>query len=367
MKVNVLLTARDPATALSLIRVIPQLKKQHWLCLTIACQEPAASLFKQQGIEPDVICSNYQTAKSTIAALLADKVFDAVFTGISGPDKGIDELTLTEAANKSIKRYALQSMWGDFNKNIKIYPNTLFVLDHFASELNQQLHPDIINVEVGSIKHSHLDQEPIIDFRIAFREELQVVNDTKVLGFYGQPLAQIDGYKNTIKLLVNALQQWPKDFVLFYRPHPKEPQSLRSYTNKLFESLHCPYFIDNENNVFKSLAGADVVLSAFSTCAIDALYMNQELNQAINSSVYLWYDKELINWWQTYNPIDQLPLTSDPCLIYRVDNANAICHTIELAIKRKQQIKERAKDYLPNNHCAANIICQTLANDLILN
>lgn len=155
---KLLITARDPATALSFEKLIPELLESGRFELRVLCQEPAFQML-QPFVPADTL---YAIPKDEFALVLEDAFLrnqfesfqpDAVLTGISGPDTGIDEAVLHYAATHDIHSYALQSFWGDMNQASGALPDTAFVMDDEAIRITHERYPDIENVAIGSIKH----------------------------------------------------------------------------------------------------------------------------------------------------------------------------------------------------------------------
>jgi hypothetical protein len=366
---KLLITARDPATALSFEKLIPELLESGRFELRVLCQEPAFQML-QPFVPADTL---YAIPKDEFALVLEDAFLrnqfesfqpDAVLTGISGPDTGIDEAVLHYAATHDIHSYALQSFWGDMNQASGALPDTAFVMDDEAIRITHERYPDIENVAIGSIKHIDYRAYDPLKARAEKRPGL-VEFDEVVLGFYGQPILEIAGYFETIEALTRQLSNWPRPFKLLYRPHPKETPELQEKTLSLFtEAFGDRVSLDPFLDIKDSLVVCDLVLSAFSTCCFDNLYLNEMAHRPFNASVYLWFEPELIRWWQEYSHLKELPLISEELLL-SVDKEEEMLTVLEQGLleETRQILWHKAKAHLPNPQASIGIMMEKLLSD----
>lgn len=369
--IKLLITARDPATAVSFEKLIQDLLASNDFTLRVLCQEPAFEILTpvvpenclqfipkdefKQVLEDDFLRHQFDTFQP-----------DAVLTGISGPDTGIDEAVLHYAFTHGIQSYALQSFWGDMNQASGARPHTAFVLDDEAIELTNKRYPDIHCIPIGSIKHAKFDGFDALACRGSFRPRF--VSETQILlGFYGQPLEDQEGYLRTLEKMAEELKKWHRDFKVMYRPHPKEPDHLKCFTFSLLEKAVGKerVFFDPGLELKHSLSVCDLVVSAFSTCGFDALYLNEMAPKAFNASVYLWFDPELIHWWQTYNQIQRNPLLTRE-LVLHVDKEIELLDVFEFGLDKavQSEIRDRAHRYLPQPQTGISRIIEALKTDI---
>jgi hypothetical protein len=364
---HIVITARDPATALSIYPVLEQYKRLKAKNITLITQEPASSIFKkdfnfEESSMAHIIVIQ-QNAGQTLSKLHEAKKIDVMLTGISGPDSGIDELALIFANNNKIRNYALQSFWGDFNQSCDVIPENIFTLDILATKINKQRFPNTKNVEIGSLKHSNYHQLDPKKIRKITRAKFKVLQKELIIGFYGQPLQEVNGYFETIRNLVYQLSHWSKPFKLLYRAHPKESENLILKTQLLLKQAFGNNVIqDIDPDINNGLAACDLVTSAFSTCCIDAVFLNLTAKKAINSSVYLWFNDDLIAWWQKYSQMKIMPLTNKKQPIFSVNNTNSLIKTFEFALKNKQQARLKAINSMPKAKDSAKVVIMTIEN-----
>lgn len=381
---KLLITARDPATAVSFERLIPTLMSDDRFTIRVLCQPPACQIFAP-------LVEAYASAAKplTLVEMPADEFTqvieddflrnqftgfapDAVLTGISGPDTGVDEAVLHYAREHGIDSYALQSFWGDMNQASGAIPDTAFVLDDEAMRITQRRYPQVESIAIGSIKHIDYQYYDPISARashrpnlVDFSNEKNTGNEPVVLGFYGQPILEIPGYFATIEALTRQLSKWQRPFKLMYRPHPKESDELRHKTLSLFqEAFGEDVFLDNFNDIKDSLVVCDLVLSAFSTCGFDNLYLNEMAPEAFNSSVYLWFEPELIAWWQEYSHLQEMPLISEDLLL-SVDKEEQMLEVFEQGLTQpvQQRLWRQAKAHLPSASESINILVSKIWSD----
>ncbi|MDX1796842.1 MAG: hypothetical protein R3219_08945, partial [Hydrogenovibrio sp.] len=158
------------------------------------------------------------------------------------------------------------------------------------------------------------------------------------------------GYFETIEALARQLSKWQRPFRLMYRPHPKETDELREKTLSEFrQALGDRVFVDEFVDIKDSLVVCDLVLSAFSTCGFDNLYLNEMAPQPFNSSVYLWFEPELIAWWQDYSHLKEMPLISEDLLL-SVDKEEVMLTVLEQGLLQtvQKRLWQQAKAHLPS-------------------
>lgn len=377
---KLLITARDPATAVSFERLIPTLMSDDRFTIRVLCQPPGCQIFAPlvEQYASDLILIEMPADEFTqvieddfLTAQFEDFQPDAVLTGISGPDTGVDEAVLHYASEHGIDSYALQSFWGDMNQASGATPNTAFVLDDEAVSITKRRYPEVESIAIGSIKHIDYQYYDPIAARTALRPSLVDFADKQdfaepvVLGFYGQPILEIPGYFETIEALTRQLSKWERSFKLMYRPHPKETDELRQKTLSLFENAFGDrVFLDGFADIKDSLVVCDLVLSAFSTCGFDNLYLNEMSAEAFNSSVYLWFESDLIAWWQDYSHLQEMPLISEDLLL-SVDKEEKMLEVFEQGLTKavQQRLWQQAKVHLPSAAESINILVNKIWSD----
>lgn len=365
-RIKLLVTARDPATAVSFQILIPKLVSHPNFEICVLAQQPAASILQNVGSK---VIEFKPEASFDLKIKKAEQVIrtfqpDALLTGISGPDLGVDEAALKVAEQMCVESYALQSFWGDINQVSGAVPHNAFVLDDEAIRLTKQRYPQIRCIPIGSIKHAEFKEYDVLALRQEKRQDLLDQNAV-IIGFYGQPILEIKGYFETIEAMVKQLTAWQRSFRLIYRPHPKESEELFSKTLQLFkEAFGDSVWVDTEQDIVSSLIKTDLVVSVFSTCGFDNLYLNEISETPFNSSVYLWFEKDMIKWWQDYSGLTDMPLISEGLLL-SVDKEANMLDVFEQGLTNhtRHQLWLKAKQHLPDASLAVQTVINTLLED----
>ncbi|MGC9386986.1 MAG: hypothetical protein ACP5D0_08575 [Hydrogenovibrio sp.] len=363
------MTARDPATAVSFEKLVPELLNSGRFEIRLLCQSPADEILKPWVPESMLFARPNDAFTRVLEDDFLQQQFasfqpDAVLTGISGPDTGMDEAVLHYAATHGIRSYALQSFWGDMNQASGALPDIAFVMDDEAARITHERYPQVVSVPIGSIKHIDYHCYDPLAARAEKRPGL-VEKDEVILGFYGQPILEIAGYFATLEALSRQLKRWSRPFRLLYRPHPKETDVLRQKTLSLFTGAFGERVqLDPFDDIKDSLVVCDLVLSAFSTCCFDNLYLNELAPQPFNASVYLWFDPQLIQWWRDYSQLHDMPLISEQLLL-SVDTEEEMLTVLEkgLQAETRQALWHRAKQHLPSPQAAIGIVMEKLLAD----
>ena len=363
--IKLFVTARDPATAVSFQILLPKLAQNSNFELCVLAQEPAATILAEvdYSISTFGALDSFEQIQHKVKKIINEFQPDAVLTGISGPDAGVDEAALKVAKIQGIQSYALQSFWGDINQLSSAVPNHAFVLDDEAQRLTNLRYKEVRCIPIGSIKHADFDRYDVLALREKSRQNVD--DDEVIIGFYGQPILEIKGYFETLEAMVRQLKTWSRRFKLIYRPHPKESQVLFEKTRQLFENAFADAVeIDEQADIVDSLVKADLVVSVFSTCGFDNLYLNEISSKAFNASVYLWFDSCMIQWWKDYSGLESMPLISEGLLL-SVDKESEMLDIFEQGLKPEvqHQLWLQAKAHLPDASLAVQTVIETLLED----
>jgi hypothetical protein len=368
---KLLITARDPATAVSFERLIPELFRSNRFQLKVLCQEPAYGLLKALIPREQLERVAEKDCKALLQEGSLQTIFkrfqpDAVLTGISGPDTGLDEAVLHYAEQCQIHSYALQNSWGGMNRLSGALPKTAFVIDQEAARLTHQRYPQIESVPIGSLKHAGYRYYDPVSSRQKNRPGLVGLDsDTILVGFFGQPIPGVLGYFETVEGLIRQLSKWQRPFKLLYRPHPKESRQQRDRTLDLFRKAFGNQVEMNPcQDIKDSLVVCDLVLSAFSSSCFDNLYLNEVAAEPFNVSVYLWFEPALIQWWQSYSQLEQLPLVTEELLL-SVDTEDELLFVLEKGLRgdTRHYLWNRAKRSLPCPQASADLLIHKLLSD----
>lgn len=366
LSIKILLTARDPATALAFKVLLPELVSDPLFDVRVCAQAPADQILQVKNFVvtwPARESLSDQVAK--LEAICNSFKPDVVLTGISGPDSGVDEAALIWAQNEGLPSYALQSYWGDINQAVDTLPGTVFVLDEAAVRLTKKRYPDLRCVPVGSLKHANTKPVDVFTIRDQLRPSLVKSNEV-LIGFYGQPLEEQLGYLVTLETMARKLSYWSRPFKLMYRAHPKESRAFQARSLALLQSfLGNRVFEDPQNDLDSSLGICDLVVSVYSTCGYDNLYLNQPLKYLYNASVFLWFESELQQWFYRYSGLRSLPLVEEGVVLC-VEHEDELLPVFDLGLSQevKKCLKRKIDQYLPPPGDSIEKLIATIKDDL---
>lgn len=315
-KIKLLITARDPATAGAIRPLIDSISSDSRFQAEIVAENPAFKLLLPNAEERNIPislfpqCLNKQEMVAYCRELISGKKPDAVLTGISGPDVGVDEGVLTALGEFSVPSYSIQSYWGDINETLTGRPQTIFVIDDYAAKVTRKRCQAEI-VITGALKYADFGKKDPLTIRKQFSDAVVRTPDEKLLGFFGQPLSAIKGYYKTIEKLARIINEIEIKCRIVYRPHPKETEKNRCEILSLFQANGLRVILDENEDVLPALCGVDIVISAFSTCGYDAIYLNRLSPQPLNTTLFLTFDQQLSYWYKEYTKLLRIPMASE--------------------------------------------------------
>ena len=320
-KIRLLVTARDPASANDLTHILPYLTNHEQLIVKVIAQEPAHSILLSRKTDSDtfaidLIESIENTSHEHIENYLREVFLtfqpDCLLTGISGPDYGIDEISLSICSRYSgAKSFSIQSYWGDLNKSCGVLADTIFVLDEFASKLTTQRYANCKTVITGPLQSIRYDNIDIKAERAAFRSEFGVEDDSPIIALFGQPLFKYEWYRATLDLFIKAVSKSTPHVRIIYKPHPKETdESIDWISEKLSVSVvECSVVSDIDT--LSLLAGTDVTVSLFSTVGYDLQNLLSRSDVAFSVPMYLLFHEDCNKWFHEYCMLQKIPMTEN--------------------------------------------------------
>ena len=363
---EVLISARDPATAHAVCALLRYAQTGDRLQFSILAQSPALEILQQAELAvrlyPFPSQSDTEQLLTAARAALEQHRPEMILSGVSGPDCGVDEALLTAGREQGLPCYALQSFWGDVNDTLGAVAETFFVLDQQAARLTRQRYP-VRTVPIGSLKHANYAAFDISGMRQQQRAKLKLQPEQQLIGVFGQPLGQLPGYLETLQHLALKLSSRPRSDTVLYRPHPKETETQRDKSLTILQQSGLKVQLDSDPQVERSLCACDVVVSAFSSCGLDALYLNALSPQPLNSVLYLLFNPELRRWYHSYTRLNELPpVTAGMTLL--CTEPNELASTLQHALQpqTRQQCWEKSRLLSPPQQAAQTII-ETLMAD----
>ena len=299
MPIRLLITARDVAAALHLVQVARAGLRDPRFEIRVAVQEPAAQHFRSAGITGvtiDLPSAKHAQSVEALAlrraarALLDEVRPDAILVGLSTPfDAGLDEAVLAEA---DVPTALFQDFWGEQNLILGRGADLILALDAEASARNLARY-GVTSTIVGSARHSAYAELDITAIRARVRQRLNAASDRRIVGFFGQALHALPGYRRTVEQFVSCVGAMSNRVKLVLRPHPRENDLQRRQTEDLFRSAGLPVTLFSEGPVEDALIACDTVVSLFSTCTFDTAYLNRFGHEPIAVPVSLLFDEEI--------------------------------------------------------------------------
>lgn len=301
---RLLISARDAGAAHHLAPVMRLAMRDPAVQPVLVASEPALGILRALALPVQAVAVDGTAQLQALAHQLLEAYRPhAVLTGLSGPDRGIDEALLAAAR---VPTFALQDFWGDVNAAFGRFAMTYLVRDALAADLTLQRSGSAALV-VGSTPQQRLPggtRQRLWRRRLRAREHLR--RRQPLLLLCGQPLWDRPGYRQT---LIDTLQQLPSGRLLV-RPHPRENAADRRRL-RLLLGRHCRirwHFSRTPLNV--ELAAADLVLSAFSNTGLDRALLNLVAPTAAGVPVYLLHDRQLRTLFHDWTGLRRHPLVS---------------------------------------------------------
>lgn len=313
MKKRLLITARDAAAALHLIEVVKVARARDDLVLEIATQFPAAGFFRSADIPVTIVdlptSKHSDTEEAKLLLAEADRILsefrpNSVLCGLSTPfDAGIDEAVLASFKGPS---FVMQDFWGEANLILGRAADMYLSLDEEGVRLSQERHGLQAEV-VGSPRHSAYGKLDLQGDRNRTRAKLGADDGQTVIGFFGQGLHHINGYRRTICEWAHAVKQFVPHCIPVYRPHPRESHDDCRWTRNALLEFGLNVRLSEEKDVEHALLGCDVVCSAFSNCTYDVAYLNYFSQHPIITPVSLFFDEEIIRYFRQMVRLSEFP------------------------------------------------------------
>lgn len=363
MQYRILITARDPAAALHLIEIVKSALQRDVFKVDIVTQQPATRYFQEAGFDPYALdMPAAKTAFSLEGLSLLDKAKelidtfnpDAVLCGLSTPfDGGIDEAMTAVFKGPT---FVMQDFWGEANQFFEAKAQLYFALDNEAVRLSKNRH-GLNAVSVGSPRHSAYQHMNIKAVRRKERERIGAKADTTVVGFFGQALHKVPGYRKTLNTWVEAMISQEGDYKALYRPHPREAESDVFWSVKRFEQAGVSCVVCDSQDVENSLLACDMVCSAFSNCTYDVAYLNYFSDEPLITPVSLFFDPQIVSYFHRMVKLDEFPYLKSG-LVFAVNEASELPKVLSVAgsLREKKKYWQAAKK-LPNPaHAPARVL-----------
>jgi hypothetical protein len=269
-----------------------------------------------------------------------------VLAGLSTPfDAGLDEAMLAEA---TVPRILFQDFWGEQNLLLGAAADLILAVDDEAADLNAKRF-GAHSVVVGSARHAAYADLHIGAIRRDVRAGWGIGGGAKVVGFFGQALHRLPGYKRTVEAFIVALASMAEPFHLIVRPHPREDAEQRGRTEQLFREAGIQPIVDNGGSVENALIACDVVCSLFSTCTYDTAYLNRYSAVPVAVPISMLFDAEIASYCRQHVNFETFPYHRAG-VVLSVHEPGELVGTLGQALQRShlERIWRNAHDHLPD-------------------
>ena len=343
------------AGALHLVEVARAGVRDSRFEIVIVAQAPAAKHFTNAGLEVRTV--ELPTIKSADApeasllrqaarALLDEIAPQVVLTGLSTPfDASLDEAILAEAR---VPTALYQDFWGEQNLILGRGADHILALDEQAAERNQARYGRPSTV-VGSARHAAYASLDIAESRRRVRKAIGVSDDERIVGFFGQALHRLPGYRRTVEQFIASIGAMKNSTRLILRPHPREDAEQRRQTEGMFATAGLEALGFAHGPVEDAIAASDVVVSLFSTCTFDTAYLNRFAAAPVAVPMSLLFDEEIAKYCRQHGNYFEFAHHTQG-LVKPVYNAADLTGALETALLPAtcHDVWERAHRYLPD-------------------
>jgi hypothetical protein len=369
---RLLISARDPGAAHNIAVIARSAQSDSRFDVTVVGDGPGYSILRDAGlpaieagignIDPRLKDDLARGVRSAVE--LIDRFRpDAMLTGLSGPDIGIDETLLV--ARGKLQAYSLQDFWGHVNCAIAARADLYFVADEEAAAQSERLH-GVKTMVSGSPKFATYEvHDPDMAHRTA-RQCLAVEGNRPLVCIFGQALSTIRpvAWQSTMVAFVRAVEDILEDPVILYRPHPREEaQGVRKTLDALSEVAGGVAVIPEESTE-TWLAACDVMGTCYSNCGYDLAFLNRFSNRPLGVLIYMNYEPEIRNFYRQVANFDTIPV-SEMSLTLEARTRDDVVRCVAAAVdpQTRAAIWDRCKSSLPDPHDAAAKILDRIAAD----
>lgn len=318
--VRLLISARDPGAANHLLPVIRHLDGHPSFDVRVIAAPPADQTFRAAGIDFESVSERDGALRHRVRQVLALTRPNAVLTGLSGPDSGLDEVLL--AARGDIPGFAYQDFWGDVNLAGGRAADCYLVRDAYAAHLTR----DRFGLNAVVVGPTEI---PPAGLRLPRR---RTQSTTRQVAWCGQPLWLVPGYASTFRRFARQF----KDATLLVKPHPKEDARQRLHYRRLATG-QIELWQDSLERLFER---CELVASAFSNCALEQIVFNARPGAGYSVPVQLLCDRRLRATYREWTGIDRLPL-AEQGLVLGITAGSRL--EVELSPARLQRFRRASR------------------------
>jgi len=219
---------------------------------------------------------------------LRDVQPDALITGQSAPDLGVDEALISESTIPWT--FTVQDVDGLVIPGFGVLAPYFFVSKLSAAALTRR-RADVETVVVGSLRHANYGE--LNPWMLREEGRRLIPSRHSVIGFYGQPAWHLPGYRRTLERFADSLRSFSQPVTLVYRPHPKETADDRARTHSILSDCGVPVLADPAPTVEMSLCAVDLVVVCYSSCGVDQVHLQRQADRPLNVSMFLMFDENI--------------------------------------------------------------------------
>lgn len=270
---RVLLACRDAGAAQQLLAVAhssPHLPEPAVGGIRVLAGEPAVSVFEAAGLP---VTALEAANVSGIAEQFRSFRPQVVLTGVSAPGPSLEEAVTRVGRSMEIPVVAFQDYWGCGHDDREVAPDAWLVLDDQAARLTRAQYPHTPCEVVGSPRHDALEHRDFVAMQHGAVRRHEQGARAELL-FAGQPLWHVPGYAATLKAVAAALRACPAAVHLRYAPHPAEAYD-QAQVAGIFAAPSFTTEVRAMTEVIADLCEADLLITAYSSCAWDLLQLQR--------------------------------------------------------------------------------------------
>jgi hypothetical protein len=364
-----MLSARDPAAACAIKNVAICATQNPGIDILILASSPALQILedlpcKIKPIESSV-SRDLKLLRKIVRSMINSFLPDAIVVGSSGPDAGVDEVLIEQS--EQVRSYVIQDYWGDVNEQLSAYADCYFVMDSFADKLTRNRTGKETCI-VGSVKHEHYAQLDPVQMRVEGRKLIGIDKSQRVLGYFGMPLGDHQGYWRTIEYFCEVLKGNKDWTIIFFRPHPKESAHNIRRTLKLLESAGIHVFFDKGDSPEQAILSCDLVCSCYSSCGFDNILLNCVAGQLTNISMFLLFDQQLYSYFKQYTKLTDIPY-ADQGIAISVKNKIELNSYFKKSLSEdyRNSVEEQIKNIIPPLVKASERLLNKVVSDCLSN
>lgn len=353
---KLLVSARDAGSAGHIHAILDEAGLHPWLETKTYAEGPAFDQLGASGLPierfslPATVPGGCPEVSRRLIAearrVIETEAPDAVLVGVSHcHEAGLDEAILAAAFDRP--RFAMQDFWGDVNLTLGAAADLYFALDDVAVRLTESRHKRPA-VAYGSPKHARYRTLDVIALRGKHRTELGVRPDQPLIGYFGQSLFHLPGYRSLVEAFARAVSQGEDDVQLIYRPHPRESEQEITETLGAFAGAGVSARLATGGTTEAWLATVDVVASCFSSCAYDAAFINRSAPVPVCSAIYLLFDDTVAEYFRRVAGVNHPP-PAELGLVASVTRGEALGESLREAFSERRRLEtwRRSHERLP--------------------